>query len=617
MSANSGRRMRGPGSGPPGMMVEKPKDLKGGVKRLLNYLAEYRLKLAAVFILAGLSALFNIVAPKVTVRATDELARGAVDLLETGAFTADMAMIGRIIIVLLALYVLSGAFGYIQAFIISRVSADVSYLMRKQLMEKINRLPLSYFHKTTQGDVLSRITNDVDTLSMNLNQSVTQFISSITTVVGVVFMMLSISPLMTLLTLCVLPLSMLAVGLIVKSSQKQFKAQQSILGDINGHIEEMYGGHVVVKAFNYENTTIESFDEKNGRLYGAAWKAGFLSGLMQPCMAFIGNLGYVAICIAGAALVSAGRLTIGGIQAFLQYSRNFTQPITQMAQLSNQLQSMIAAAERVFEFLDSAEETDGEVKAKIADMDVKGDIRFEHVRFGYDPDRIIIKDFSANVKAGQKIAIVGPTGAGKTTLIKLLMRFHELDGGAIYIDGRNITDFARRDLRTEFGMVLQDTWLFSGSIMDNIRYGRPEATDAEVVNAAKAAQVDHYIKTLPDSYAMCLNEEATNVSQGQKQLLTIARAIIADARILILDEATSSVDTRTEIQIQNAMDNLMRGRTSFIIAHRLSTIKNADMILCLNDGDIVEQGTHDELMKLGGFYAKLYNSQFETVEKAV
>ena len=514
----------------------------------------------------------------------------------------------------------SGLFSYLQHFIMAGVSSKVAYNLRNSIEQKINKLPFEYFHRNSTGDVLSRITNDVDTLSQNLSQSVTQAITSVTTFIGVLFMMLSISGWMTLVSLLVIPLSAIGVSVIVKHSQQHFKNQQNYLGAVNGHIEEMYGGHVVVKAFGTEEQSIETFDENNDKLYNAAWKAQFLSGLMQPLMAFIGNLSYVVVCIVGASLAAGGSMTIGGIQAFIQYVRNLNQPIVQLANISTQIQQTLAAAERVFEFLDEAEEpvtaakytvlNDGEEPTENS-VKIRGDIRFDHVRFGYDADKIIVKDFSADIKAGQKIAIVGPTGAGKTTMVKLLMRFYDVNGGAILVDGHDSMEFDRHELRTEFGMVLQDTWLFNGTIMDNIRYGKLDATDEEVIAAAKAAQVHHFVRSLPDSYNMVLNEDATNVSQGQKQLLTIARAILANSRILILDEATSSVDTRTEVLIQKAMDNLMKGRTSFIIAHRLSTIRDADLILCMNEGDIVEQGTHEELMAKGGFYAKLYNSQFE------
>ena len=529
----------------------------------------------------------------------------------------DFGYIAKVLLFLVGLYALSALFSYIQGFTMSGVSAKVSYNMRRAIMEKIDRLPVSYFHKTSQGDVLSRITNDVDTLSQSLNQSITQLITSVCSIIGVLIMMLSISWQLTLVALCIVPISLLLVGRIVKSSQKYFVGQQEYLGAVNGHVEEMYGGHVVVKAFNGEARSMEKFECENEKLYNAGWKSEFLSGLMQPIMGFVGNLGYVVVCILGASMAAGGSMTIGFIQAFIQYLRSFTQPITQMASISSQVQRTMAAAERIFNFLDEPEIVEKTPKYTVENSNIRGDIRFDHVCFGYeDTDETVIHDFSADVKAGQKIAIVGPTGAGKTTMVKLLMRFHDLKSGRIYLDGKDITEFARGDLRKEFGMVLQDTWLYSGTIMENIRYGRLDATDEEVIQAAKAAQVDHFVRTLPDGYNTILNEEATNVSQGQKQLLTIARAILSDSRIMILDEATSSVDTRTELSIQTAMDNLMRGRTSFIIAHRLSTIRNADLILCMKDGDIVEQGTHEELLAKNGFYANLYNSQFEHAEES-
>lgn len=597
-----------------GMMMagEKAKDFKGSIKKLFSYLSPHKFKIVIVVIFAILSTVFSIVGPKILLKVTDEISSGIMKIITGAEGGIDFGYIGQIIIFLVCLYLLSALFSYIQGFIMSGISTKVSYDLRNALMQKINRLPLSYFNKTSHGEVLSRITNDVDTLSQSMNQSITQLITSVTTLIGVLIMMLSISWQLTLVALCVIPVTLILVMLIVKASQKHFKGQQVYLGAVNGHVEEMYGGHVVVKAFNGEEKSIAQFDEQNDKLYTAGWKAQFLSGLMQPVMGFVGNIGYVAICIIGAALAAGGSMTIGGIQAFIQYVRSFTQPITQLASVSNQLQQTVAASERVFEFLDEAEEVDGNVIITTADADIKGDITFEHVRFGYeDSDRIIINDFSSDVKSGQKIAIVGPTGAGKTTMVKLLMRFHELKGGRILIDGHDITDFSRHDLRSEFGMVLQDTWLYNGTIMENIRYGRTEATDDEVIAAAKTAQADHFIRTLPDGYNMVINEEASNISQGQKQLLTIARAVLADSKVMILDEATSSVDTRTEILIQKAMDNLMRGRTSFIIAHRLSTIRNADLILCMKDGDICEQGTHEELLAKGGFYYNLYNSQFE------
>ena len=614
--------MHGHGPGGRMMMGEKAKNFRGSTRKLLSYLKPFHWAIIMVLLCAAVSAVFTIVGPKVLAKATDELAKGIMAVVTGGDGVIDFGYIGMVLLTLLGLYLLSALFSYIQGFTMAGISAKVSYRLRQQIIQKINRLPLGYFHKVSQGEILSRITNDVDTLSQSLNQSVTQLITSVTSMVGVLIMMLSISWQLTLVALCILPLSLLLVMGVVKKSQGYFRGQQKYLGAVNGHVEEMYGGHLVVKAFNGEEKSVKTFDEQNKKLYNAGWKAQFLSGLMQPIMGFVGNLGYVAICILGAAMAAGGTMTIGGIQAFIQYVRSFTQPITQMANISNQLQMAIAAAERVFEFLEEPEEKEIEPKLSLAHrceqpsgnkIRLKGDVRFSHVRFGYDPGEVIIKDFSADVKAGQKVAIVGPTGAGKTTLVKLLMRFHDIDSGDIFVDGHNVKDFTKEDLRREFGMVLQDTWLFNGTIMENIRYGRLDATDEEVIAAAKAAQVDHFIRTLPGGYQMQLNEEATNVSQGQKQLLTIARAILSDARIMILDEATSSVDTRTEMMIQKAMDNLLAGRTSFVIAHRLSTIKNADLILCLKDGDIVEQGTHEELMEKNGFYANLYNSQFEKI----
>ena len=621
-SATPGGPMHGHGPGGRMMMGEKAKNFRGSTRKLLSYLKPFHWAIIMVLLCAAVSTVFTIVGPKVLAKATDELAKGIMAVVTGGDGVIDFGYIGMVLLTLLGLYLLSALFSYIQGFTMAGISAKVSYRLRQQIIQKINRLPLGYFHKVSQGEILSRITNDVDTLSQSLNQSVTQLITSVTSMVGVLIMMLSISWQLTLVALCILPLSLLLVMGVVKKSQGYFRGQQKYLGAVNGHVEEMYGGHLVVKAFNGEEKSVKTFDEQNKKLYNAGWKAQFLSGLMQPIMGFVGNLGYVAICILGAAMAAGGTMTIGGIQAFIQYVRSFTQPITQMANISNQLQMAIAAAERVFEFLEEPEEKEIEPKLSLAHrceqpsgnkIRLKGDVRFSHVRFGYDPGEVIIKDFSADVKAGQKVAIVGPTGAGKTTLVKLLMRFHAIDSGDIFVDGHNVKDFTKEDLRREFGMVLQDTWLFNGTIMENIRYGRLDATDEEVIAAAKAAQVDHFIRTLPGGYQMQLNEEATNVSQGQKQLLTIARAILSDARIMILDEATSSVDTRTEMMIQKAMDNLLAGRTSFVIAHRLSTIKNADLILCLKDGDIVEQGTHEELMEKNGFYANLYNSQFEKI----
>lgn len=608
-------RPHGPGRGM--MPTEKAKDFKGSFKKLISYLSPFKFKILIVVIFAALSTVFTIVGPKILAKATDELTAGLMRIITGAADGIDFGYISKVLLFLVGLYALSALFSYIQGFTMSGVSAKVSYNMRRAIMEKIDRLPVSYFHKTSQGDVLSRITNDVDTLSQSLNQSITQLITSVCSIIGVLIMMLSISWQLTLVALCIVPISLLLVGRIVKSSQKYFVGQQEYLGAVNGHVEEMYGGHVVVKVFNGEARSMEKFECENEKLYNAGWKSEFLSGLMQPIMGFVGNLGYVVVCILGASMAAGGSMTIGGIQAFIQYLRSFTQPITQMASISSQVQRTMAAAERIFNFLDEPEIVEKTPKYTVENSNIRGDIRFDHVCFGYeDTDETVIHDFSADVKAGQKIAIVGPTGAGKTTMVKLLMRFHDLKSGRICLDGKDITEFARGDLRKEFGMVLQDTWLYSGTIMENIRYGRLDATDEEVIQAAKAAQVDHFVRTLPDGYNTILNEEATNVSQGQKQLLTIARAILSDSRIMILDEATSSVDTRTELSIQTAMDNLMRGRTSFIIAHRLSTIRNADLILCMKDGDIVEQGTHEELLAKNGFYANLYNSQFEHAEES-
>lgn len=623
---NNTRHMGGPGGrgpGGPGMMpVEKAKDFKGSLKKLFAYIKPFRAIIIVVAIAAVCSTVFVIIGPKIMAKATDALATGISAIVTGTGEGIDFAYIGKVLLITLGLYVISALFNYLQSYILAGVSSKVSYNLRTNIEHKINRLPLGYFHSTTQGDILSRITNDVDVISQSLGSNITQIISSAVTIVGVLAMMISISPLMTLIAIVSLPVSLLSVTAIVKRSQKQFKDQQNYLGEVNGQIEEMYGGHTVIKAFGAEERSIEAFNKKNDKLYTATWKAQFLSGMMQPITGFIGNLCYVVVCIVGAALTAGGRMTIGGIQAFITYVRNFNQPITQVANISNQIQQTVAAAERVFEFLDAEEMSviEPKVTVNVGDgkdteggIEIEGNIVFDHVKFGYDEENIVIKDFCADVKSGQKIAIVGPTGAGKTTLVKLIMRFHDILGGDIYIDGHDIDEFTREDLRREFGMVLQDTWLFNGTIMDNIRYGRLNATDEEVIAAAKAAQIDKFIRTLPDGYNMVLNEEATNISQGQKQLLTIARAILANSRVLILDEATSSVDTRTEILIQKAMDNLTAGRTSFVIAHRLSTIRNADLILCMVEGDIVEQGTHDELMAKNGFYANLYNSQFERI----
>ena len=593
--------------------TERAKDFKGTLRQLLSALRQYKLSLIVVMVFAILSTIFNIAGPKILAKATTALATGWIARLR-GVGSIDFGYIGKILLILLAMYLCSAAFSFVQGWLMTGLSQKVCYDFRRQISEKINRLPLAYFEKRTVGEVLSRITNDVDTLGQSLNQSITQLITSITTMIGVLIMMLTISPTMTLIAILILPVSMALVLLVVRFSQKYFRAQQKVLGSVNGQVEEVYSGHNVVKAFNREDAVLNDFDEANNRLFESAWKSQFLSGLMQPIMTFVGNLGYVAVAVSGSIFAARGIITIGDIQAFIQYVRNFTQPIQQLAQVSNMLQSMAAASERVFEFLGEPEEEQNADPARRADPAcIDGQVTFDHVKFGYTPEKTVIRDFSCDVKPGQKVAIVGPTGAGKTTMVKLLMRFYDVNSGAITLDGHNVKDFDRSALREGFGMVLQDTWLFQGTIMENIRYGRLDATDEEVIAAAKAACADHFIRTLPGGYQMELNEDASNVSQGQKQLLTIARAILADNKILILDEATSSVDTRTEQRIQTAMDNLMRGRTSFVIAHRLSTIKDADLILVMRDGDIVEQGTHDDLLAAGGFYADLYNSQFEDV----
>lgn len=604
---------RGPGGHGPGghgpMMVEKAKDFRGTMKKLLGYLGRYKIALVMVAVFAIGSTVFNIIGPKILGNATTEIFNGLVGKVSGGA-GIDFGAIGKILVTLLCLYVCSALFAFIQGYIMTGISQKLTYRMRKEISEKISRMPMNYFDKMTHGEVLSRITNDVDTLSMSLNQSATQLITSVTMIVGVLVMMLSISPLMTLVTLLILPLSVGLISAIVKHSQKYFKSQQEYLGHVNGQVEEVYGGHNIVKAFNKEEDVIREFDRDNDILYQSAWKSQFLSGMMMPVMQFVGNLGYVVVVILGGYLAMKNTIEIGDIQSFIQYVRNFTQPIQQVAQVANMLQSTAAASERVFEFLEEAEE-DQTVPDPVHIDGLEGRVEFDHVNFGYNPDHTIIHDFCAKVEPGQKIAIVGPTGAGKTTMVKLVMRFYDVNSGSIKVDGHDIRNFNRSELREMFGMVLQDTWLFKGSIEDNIRYGKLDATHEEVVEAAKAAYVHRFVQTLPGGYNMELNEEASNVSQGQKQLLTIARAILADPPILILDEATSSVDTRTEVRIQKAMDNLMKGRTSFIIAHRLSTIRDADMILVMKDGDIVEQGDHEELIAKGGFYAELYNSQFE------
>ena len=611
---NKMRRPRGPMGGH-GMRGsgEKAKDFKGTMRRLVSYLAKYRLSIIIVLIFAIGSVTFSVIGPKILGKATTEIFNGLVSKVSGNGTCIDFDAIKRILITLILLYVVSAVFSFIQGFIMSGISQKVAYNLRDELVKKINRLPMKYFDTRTHGEVLSRFTNDIDTLAQSLNQSLTQIITSVTTLVGVFIMMLSISVVMTFSALLVIPISLFIITFIIKRSQKYFKNQQEFLGQVNGQVEELYGGHVVVQAFNGEEDSIKEFNKINNKLYESAWKSQFLSSTMQPIMMFVGNLSYVVVSILGGYLVIKNKIEVGDIQSFIQYVRSFNQPISQMAQISNQLQSTAAAAERVFEFLNEDEE-DITVENPVSIEGLQGKIDFEHVEFGYNEDRIIIKDFNANVKPGQKVALVGPTGAGKTTMIKLLMRYYDVNSGAILVDGHNIKDFNRGELREMFGMVLQDTWLFSGSIKENIRYGRLNASDEEVIEAAKAAHVHHFIKTLPDGYNMVLNEESSNISQGQKQLLTIARAILADPKILILDEATSSVDTRTELLIQKAMDNLMEGRTSFVIAHRLSTIKDADLILVINDGDIVEQGNHEELLAKGGFYANLYNSQFADKE---
>lgn len=595
--------------GPMGQMmmpVVKAKDFKGSIAKLIGYLGKHKWTILFVFILAIASTVFTILGPKILGQATDEIFTGVMKQI-AGTGSVNFEKIGRIILWLVGLYGIASVFAYLQGFVMSAVTAEVTFKLRKDISEKMHKLPLGYYDKTTFGEVLSRITNDVDTINNTLNQSLIQIITSVTTLAGITIVMLTISWQLTLATLCILPVSMIVVLIIVKKSQGHFKDQQKYLGRVNGHVEEMFSSHVVVKAFGGEEDSLKNFGEYNDALYKAAWKANFLSGLTMPVINFIGNLAYVAICILGGYYTVNGAMTVGGIQAFIQYVRSFTQPIAQIANISNVLQQTAAAAERVFEFLDEEEES----KEGAALVRIKGHVDFEQVSFGYDPDKIVIRNFSAKVKPGQKIAIVGPTGAGKTTIVKLLMRFYDVNSGAIKIDGHDIRMFKRDELRSLFGMVLQDTWLFNGTIADNIRYGRLDASDEEVKEAAIAAQADHFVRTLPDGYNMVLNEEANNISQGQKQLLTIARAILADPEILILDEATSSVDTRTEVLIQKAMDNLMKGRTTFVIAHRLSTIRNADLILVMRDGDIVEQGTHAELIGRNGFYANLYNSQFE------
>jgi ATP-binding cassette subfamily B protein len=593
------------------MKGEKARDFKGTMRKLIQYLGSYTTPILIVMVFAVGSTIFSIAGPKILGKATTKLFEGVIGQIAGSGAGIDFGYIGRILLFALALYLGSALFGYIQGWVMAGISTNVAYRFRRDLAAKINRMPFKYFDSTSQGEVLSRLTNDVDTVNQTLSQSLSQIITSVVTVVGVLVMMLTISWQMTLAALLIVPLSMGVIALVVSQSQKYFTRQQDYLGHVNGHVEEMYGGHLVMKAFNGEAESVERFDGLNATLYDSAWKSQFLSALMFPIMNFIGNLGYVAICVLGAYLATQKAITLGDIQAFIQYVRSFTQPITQLANISNILQQTAAAAERVFEFLAEEEEIP-DVADPVRPEQIKGHVVFDHVRFGYSPDKVVIHDFSADVRPGQRIAIVGPTGAGKTTMVKLLMRFYDVDGGAILIDGHNIKEFSRGDLRCMFGMVLQDTWLYNDTIMENIRYGSTGASDDAVIAAAKAARVDHFVRTLPEGYHLVLNEEVTNISQGQKQLLTIARAILIDPKMLILDEATSSVDTRTEVLIQEAMYNLMKDRTSFIIAHRLSTIRNASLILVMNEGDIVEQGQHEELLARGGFYADLYNSQFES-----
>lgn len=609
------RPMHGPMGGPPGMLRggEKARDFKGTMSKLLRYLTPYKWSFAVVLVFAIASTIFTIVGPKILGKATTKLFEGVVAEIAGSGSGIDFVYIGNILLLVGGLYLVSSLFSFIQGWITTAISMKLTYRFRKEISEKINRLPLRYFDKTSQGEVLSRVTNDVDTVSQTINQSMTQMITSIILMLGVLVMMFSISWTMTLVALLIVPLSALFISLVVKQSQKYFKQQQDYLGHVNGHVEEMFGGHIVVKAFNGEKKSVETFDKLNNTLYNSAWKSQFLSGLMMPVMNFIGNLGYVAVAILGGYLAFRNLITVGDIQAFIQYVRSFTQPIAQIANISNVLQQTAAASERVFEFLAEDEESP-EVSSPITLTAVQGRVEFKDVHFGYTPEKIVINDFSAEVKPGQKIAIVGPTGAGKTTMVKLLMRFYDIQGGTILVDGHDIRNLTRSGLRDKFGMVLQDAWLYNDTIMENIRYGNLKATDEDVMRAAKTANVDHFIRTLPEGYNMVLDEETSNISQGQKQLLTIARAVLSNPSILILDEATSSVDTRTEVLIQKAMDNLMKNRTSFIIAHRLSTIRNADSILVMNNGDIVEQGSHEELLAKGGFYAALYNSQFEEAD---
>ena len=610
--ANKPNRRMGPGGHGPGgmgMPVEKAKDFKGTMKKLFFNLSRYKISFLIVFLFAIGGTVFAIIGPTIMGNATTEIANGFYSKI-MGGTGVDFTKLGGILLNIIGLYAISSVFSYIQGLMTTSVSQKVSYKFRKDLSEKIHRMPMNYFDTTTHGEILSSVTNDIDTLSQTLNQSLTQLITSVVSIVGILIMMIRISIPMTLLALLIIPFSITIMAGVVKKSQKYFRQQQEYLGHVNGQVEEVYGGHIIVKVFNREEAVIKEFDENNGKLYESAWKSQFLSGLMFPIMNFVGNIGYVGVAILGGYLKVKGKIEIGQIQSFFQYIRNFTMPLTQLSQVANMFQSTAAAAERVFEFLEEKEEVPS-TGSPIPIDGLTGRVEFSHVQFGYNLDKVIIHDFSAKVKSGQKIAIVGPTGAGKTTMVKLLMRFYDINSGSILVDGHDIRDFDRSELRKMFGMVLQDTWLFNGTIMENIRYSKLDATDEEVKNAAKTAHVHHFITTLPDGYQMVLNEEVSNVSQGQKQLLTIARAILANPKILIFDEATSSVDTRTEIQIQKAMDNLMKGRTSFIIAHRLSTIRDADLILVMNEGDIVEQGSHEELLAKGGFYAKLYNSQFE------
>ena len=611
MSENSRRPSRGP-MGRGRMNGEKAKDFSGAVKKLLRYMSKYKIRLIGMMIFAIVGTVFNIVGPKILGKATTELFNGLVAKVN-GTGGIDFDKIGKILLWTLGLYLCSAAFSFVQGFIMTGISNDVSYSLRKDISGKMNRLPMKYYESRTYGEVLSRITNDVDTLQQGLNQSITQLITSVTTLIGVFIMMLSINVWMTLCALLILPCSMFIISKVMKRSQKYFRQQQKYLGDVNGQVEEVYAEQNIVKAFNKEDAVMATFEETNKKLYESGWKSQFFSGMMMPIMQFVGNIGYVMVALLGGFMTIKGAIEVGDIQSFFQYIRNFTQPVQQIAQVTNMMQSAAAASERVFEFLEEEEEEQTVEHPVTLENGVEGHVTFEHVSFGYRPDQIIIKDFSEQVQPGQKIAIVGPTGAGKTTLVKLLMRFYDVNSGRILIDGHDIREFDRRNLRECFGMVLQDTWLFNGTIMENIRYGRLDATDEEVIAAAKAAHAHRFIQTLPEGYNTVLNEEASNVSQGQKQLLTIARAILADNRLLILDEATSSVDTRTEERIQKAMDNLMKGRTSFVIAHRLSTIKDADVILVMKDGDIIEQGNHEELLAMNGFYANLYNSQFEKV----